>query len=187
MNEEVCGCFSCGRSFMYRPAQGDDSGRFCSVRCREWFDAGNPAYEPPDFKNLYSTTWHHVAGPDADYMPRPMKMGPHGFIINCAGCQKEFDSRGLRCCSPACEKEARRKEELEKELKDYPFRSAKRPCQHCGGPIPNWRAGRRVSSRARFCTEKCGQKSRLGDSPKTRISTSKRERSARKMGTKNTT
>ena len=39
--------------------------------------------------------------------------------------------------------------EMDADLKDYPFRTAKRPCQDCGGPVPNWRPGRWVSSRTR--------------------------------------
>src|SRR5262249_3108208 len=41
-------CHACGRSYLSRPTprDSDDSGRFCSVRCRETYDAGMPAYEP---------------------------------------------------------------------------------------------------------------------------------------------
>jgi hypothetical protein len=35
----VGACFSCGRTYIYR------RGRFCSERCREWFDAGNQPYD----------------------------------------------------------------------------------------------------------------------------------------------
>src|SRR5438105_8671089 len=34
-------CFSCRRGMVYRVSSGDDSGRFCSAKCREWYDAGN--------------------------------------------------------------------------------------------------------------------------------------------------
>ena len=34
-----CSCWSCGTTYINR-------GRhFCSIRCQEWFDAGNPTYE----------------------------------------------------------------------------------------------------------------------------------------------
>ena len=36
-------CFSCGRTF--HCTGPDESGRFFSVRCRGWFDDGNPPYE----------------------------------------------------------------------------------------------------------------------------------------------
>jgi hypothetical protein len=38
---KVLDCFCCGRPFVYKRATGDDSGRFCSSRCREGFDAGS--------------------------------------------------------------------------------------------------------------------------------------------------
>jgi hypothetical protein len=53
-------CFSCGRSY---GAHGD--GGFCSPRCREWFDAGNP---PCDRSYVRSVTdmplkaWKVAAG-----------------------------------------------------------------------------------------------------------------------------
>ena len=43
-SHNVVDCFACGRSFLYEGPHGDDSGRFCHQRCREWFDAGNPPY-----------------------------------------------------------------------------------------------------------------------------------------------
>jgi hypothetical protein len=45
-SHNVVVCFACGRSFLYKGPSGDDSGRFCHSRCREWFDAGNPPYAP---------------------------------------------------------------------------------------------------------------------------------------------
>src|SRR5262249_8566114 len=38
-------CFSCGSTFVYRGRQADLNGRFCSMRCQDWFDDGNPSYE----------------------------------------------------------------------------------------------------------------------------------------------
>jgi hypothetical protein len=38
---------------------------------------------------------------------------------------------------------------LDAELADDPFRAVKRACLECGGPIANWRNGRRVS-KAKF-------------------------------------
>ena len=35
-------CFACGRGYMPGRPGGDASTRFCSVRCREAFDAGFP-------------------------------------------------------------------------------------------------------------------------------------------------
>jgi hypothetical protein len=59
----VVACFSCGTTFVYKGRQGEGShwigsdedghpspdaslnGRFCSLRCQQWFDDGNPSYE----------------------------------------------------------------------------------------------------------------------------------------------
>ena len=92
-------------------------------------------------------------------------MGRHGFLIDCAGCGKRFDSKGLRCCSPACERSLgdRRKTERLKIEAGVEYQSrlgAKRKCEGCGGDIPNWRKGRRVSKATRFCSPSCGQKAR---------------------------
>jgi hypothetical protein len=59
----IIACFSCGHTFVYRGRRGaasvwigsdEDghpspdtslSGRFCSLRCQDWHDEGNPGYE----------------------------------------------------------------------------------------------------------------------------------------------
>jgi hypothetical protein len=41
-------CFLCGRSYTYKALSGDDSGRFCSDKCREAYDAGYRRPEPID-------------------------------------------------------------------------------------------------------------------------------------------
>jgi hypothetical protein len=59
-------CFACGRSFMYRRAVGDDSGRFCSRRCRETYDAGLPAYDANYVRRVTQlplASWRVAAGP----------------------------------------------------------------------------------------------------------------------------
>src|SRR5262245_15544482 len=53
------------------------------MRCQDWYDAGN---EPVNEEIVYR--WRDG---------RPMRMGPKGFYIDCAYCQKEFESLGLRC------------------------------------------------------------------------------------------
>jgi hypothetical protein len=131
-------CFSCGRA--YTSGIGG-VGRFCSLRCRDAFDSGFPAYAPPkSYRELVA--WQ----------------GPLGMLINCSGCGKKFDSCGLRCCSIECRRASRRKQELDAELAGQPFRAVKRRCSHCGGAIPNWRKGRRVSSAVKFCSPRCQRK-----------------------------
>src|SRR5262245_66256193 len=94
-SERGSGCFLCGRSFVYRKAEGDDSGRFCSQQCREAYDNGhNPQ---PEFDPIKVTAWRVIAGPDPGYMPKArMREGRHGFFIDCAQCRREFESKGLR-------------------------------------------------------------------------------------------
>ena len=135
-------CFTCGRSF------GRGDGRFCSTRCRSAFDDGLPPYEPLDLDNYYS-------------LPK----GPTGFHVDCAHCRKRFDSRGLRCCSAECEQKYHQKQALDTELAADPFRSVKRKCLACGGDIPNWRKGRRVSKATRFCCARCREKYRQNAEP----------------------
>jgi hypothetical protein len=120
-------CFSCGREYTYRAPKGDNSGRFCSTRCREWYDAGNPPYDPLYADRFYS-------------LPK----GPEGFYINCAGCHRRFDSKGLRCCSPECERAVCSHE----DGKRY-------GCQFCGRRIPKARRGR-----AKFCEDDCATANR---------------------------
>ena len=59
----VVDCFACGRAFLYKGPSGDDSGRFCHQRCREWFDAGNPAQAPVNVMSVPIRDWKVVAGP----------------------------------------------------------------------------------------------------------------------------
>jgi hypothetical protein len=82
-------CFSCGRHMVLGRA------RFCSNRCREFYDTGEPGYRQDWLK------------PTLGLYPG-MRRGRHGFFIDCRHCGGEFESRGLRCCSPKCEAELRK-------------------------------------------------------------------------------
>jgi hypothetical protein len=129
-------CFLCGRGFIYRGANGDDSGRFCQPECREAYDRGARA---------------------ATYALRKtfaMRMGKSGFWIECANCSKQFESKGWRFCQPKCAREAREQAETASVLAEVNMEApTKRRCQKpgCGRSIPNWRGGRRVSRSAKFC------------------------------------
>jgi hypothetical protein len=146
-------CFLCGRSYVYRRPRGDDSGRFCSDPCREAYDAGRRATE--DLDPFKITKWRVVAGGNPGYLPpTPMRRRSAGWWITCPGCRREFESKGLRCCSPECERAARERQENVALMAEIGMEVvAKRLCQHpgCGAAIPKWRNGRRVSERARFC------------------------------------
>jgi hypothetical protein len=136
-------CFLCGRSYTYGGPSGDDSGRFCSVRCRENYDAGK---RPQSSPQLYS-----------------LRPGKTGFYITCAGCAREFESLGLRCCTPECERAYRERSESRELMAEVGMAPvAKRICENegCNRPIPTWRGGRRVSKTVRFCSQKCQRASR---------------------------
>jgi hypothetical protein len=130
-------CFLCGRSFSYHGPNGDDSGRFCSASCREAYDEGSRA---------------------ATYSRRQqfsMPMGKSGFYITCDGCQREFESKGLRFCGSDCERTARERAETKATLTEIGMEpvTTKRQCAvpGCAGRIPNWKNGRRVSSARKYC------------------------------------
>jgi hypothetical protein len=146
-------CFLCGHSFTYRAPQGDASGRFCSDKCREAYDAGHRRAEPADpYKDI---SWRAVAGGNPRYLPStPMRRGPVGWKLSCPGCQREFESKGLRCCSIECERRSRERQENAELMAEVGMEvEAKRKCAKagCNNPVPKWRKGRRVSKRARFC------------------------------------
>jgi hypothetical protein len=106
--------------------------------------------------------WSYYADVFGDRLT-PMKRSGDGYTIKCAGCSKEFVSRGLRCCSTDCERrycERQRNLETMAELGIEP--AAKRVCAGpgCSAVIPKWRKGRRVSSATRFCSPKCAQRAR---------------------------
>src|SRR5262249_45813988 len=133
-------CFVCAYKFVYRGRQGELNGRFCSMRCQDWYGAGN---KPVNEENVYR--WRDG---------RPMRMAPKGFYIDCAHCQKEFESLGLHCCSVECEHGYREREENLAVMAEVGIEpAAKRRCKApgCNITIPKWRSGRQVSKSARFC------------------------------------
>jgi hypothetical protein len=158
---DITKCFSCGFSMRYR------GSRCCSERCREWFDTGNPGYDQDWLYRQPSGPWRVIAGPPGtvgtEYHNPDMRPTKSGFMIRCAHCTKEFDSRGLRCCSTECERRYReRKDNLAvmAEVCDAP--KERRRCAHpgCGRPIPTWRNGRRVSRATRFCSDSCSRQAK---------------------------
>ena len=132
---DIAECFMCGTGMMYR------GSRFCSPRCRDFYDDGVP-------------------GHDHDW--RRPKLGPMShlaFRIDCACCSKTFDSKGLRCCSTGCERSYRERDANLAVMAEVGIEpSAKRSCLECGSRIPTWRNGRKVSAKMRFCGAKCQQR-----------------------------
>jgi hypothetical protein len=149
-NANIVACRSCGRTLRYRGMHGELNGNLCSLRCQDWYDAGNPALHQD---------WRQ---PKIIYRRRdgrPMKMGRHGFPIHCAHCGQEFDSKGLRCCSRDCEQSYRERQDnlaVVAEVGMAP--TPRRQCQTCGARIPKWRKGRKVSSATRVCSRKCARR-----------------------------
>ena len=90
-------CVACGRATL-------NPDGFYQQRCRDWIARGeSTAKERERFDPFNYASLRHVAGPDPGYLPRGMRSGP-GFFIRCLNCEMEFESKGLRCCSPDCEK-----------------------------------------------------------------------------------
>jgi hypothetical protein len=175
-------CFACGYTYTYKGRSGELNGRLCSLKCQAWFDAGGAPYGAPDEISLVG--WRVVAGPPGietgtDYyatlfgrQPIAMKRTTAGFKIDCVGCQKEFESRGLRCCSDQCERRYRERQDniaLMAQAGMEP--SVKRRCAGpgCEKTIPKWRNGRAVSKAMRYCSPACRRRAKkadlIGDAP----------------------
>ena len=166
--------WSCGTTYVYRRRLGELNGNFCSTRCQDWHDAGNPTYEQQCEHERKLTgaalgNFRVVAGPPdlevrSDLYQRlgfsgiPMRRGSHGFYIACKHCNKEFGSKGLRCCSPEHEKAYRESQERRAVLKEAGIEPTSRrmcECPGCDRPIPKWKNGRQVSAKVRFCSDLC--------------------------------
>jgi hypothetical protein len=150
-------CFACGRAMVERHNVDDDNvARFCSKRCRAAYDNGTPAYER---ERNTAVAWRVVAGPPGTEIGAVYTFGT--TLIQCAGCGQSFRSKGRRCCSVECERQARERRENKAIMAELDMeRPVKRKCEECGGDIPNWRKGRRVSQAARFCSPRCRRRAR---------------------------
>jgi hypothetical protein len=135
-------CRLCRAGFLYRGPDGDNSGRFCSDRCRDAYDRVGLRYRPPEAR------YTHGDG-------RAMARVTGGFRIACRYCQVEFNSNGLAFCSDEC----RRLEETRKEAKaagHSPRRGRK--CIDCGSRIarytPTGKAAKATVVRCTACQRK---------------------------------
>jgi hypothetical protein len=163
-------CFACSRSYSKAAPKADDSGpsRFCSVRCRDYFDNGGPPYDPQtarDVLNIPLRDWVVIAGPPGTVGTRPygnghpMTVSGDGFLIPCRHCKRPFVSRGLRCCCPDHERKYRESIEIKAALAEIGEDVPTRPkCEACGANIPRWRNGRAVPKGTRFCSDNCRQR-----------------------------
>jgi hypothetical protein len=142
-------CFICDVEFTPRRSTNlDDNSWFCSARCRAGFDAGLPPHNPQHGRKS-NPRWYRLS------------MGAEGFVIECAGCHRTFDSKGLRYCSVTCERKAREREANQAAISEAGMDAHQhRNCEACGGRIPRWRNGRAVSKATRFCSDRCSAKAR---------------------------
>jgi hypothetical protein len=100
--------------------------------------------ERVEFDPFAIARWRVVAGGDPGYLVKtPMRRGPVGWFITCPACKREFESRGLRCCSTEC-------------ARAYATPSVVGPvCLGCGKPILTARHGRRSRSDRLYHDDKC--------------------------------
>ena len=148
---DITKCFMCGHGMMCR------GSRFCSDRCRGFYDAGEPAPDQ-DWRRPRIASYR-------DHQGQAMKPTTAGFKINCAHCRKEFESLGCRYCSTACERGYREHEANLAVMAEVGIEAPKpkRTCEQCEARIPTWRNGRKVSSATRFCSPKCARKAKGHD------------------------
>jgi hypothetical protein len=134
-------CFACRSTFVYRkPDDPERNARFCSKRCQDAFDAG-VRYKPAEIE------YQHADG-------RAMAKRGLGFAMTCPGCDKEFTSLGLRCCSPECERAYRDRQEAIKKAAQVGHEvKLKRTCEVCGKRIPRYtETGRATRTTVRHCS-----------------------------------
>jgi hypothetical protein len=169
-DDRIIPCFVCGFRFIKKDSL------FCSDRCRDWYDAGHAPISNADNYDL--TGWRVIScvtqlGPTigSDYyaealgrQPIDMRPGRDGFYIRCAHCHREFESKGLRCCSTECERGLKEHRDNLAVMAEAGIEvAAKRTCQQCGAIIPKWTAGKRTPSTKRFCSAKCAQRARRAE------------------------
>jgi len=135
-------CFNCGGVLGMRR-----DGRFCTPRCRAGYDAGIDARPSrPIYRWINGTS---------------MRAGSSGFYIRCAGCDREFESKGLRCCSIECERRRGERQQNLAIMAEVGLEPAeKRRCLQCDTVIPKWTKGKRTPRTKRFCSDKCRKRYR---------------------------
>jgi hypothetical protein len=148
-------CFQCGRGF----SKGvQPNGRFCDVRCVEAFDNGLVITEPK-----HPFRWEHSRSPTRG---TPTIVMGSGFAIQCAQCKQAFSSKGLRCCSPECERQLRETQTVKVTMAEAAatktFVNRKCEAPGCGNDIPRYVGvgKKRRESRTRFCSPACQRRAR---------------------------
>jgi hypothetical protein len=136
---QVGPCLKCGRSCVQTESQ------FCSDGCRKSFESDGRRYVPPP------TT--------VEILGRHLPQGRNGVFIVCPGCNKRFESLGLRYCSKDCQNKPDLRESMGPLAEDEDRR---RRCQApgCTRRIPLFRNGRAVPKSTKYCSESCGARAR---------------------------
>jgi hypothetical protein len=139
-------CFLCSRTFSAGKGFGIN-GRFCSRLCVEAYDGGYQHREP-------GARYTHPARGE-------------GFHINCKACRRPFVSKGLRCCSEACERRLKEQADIAETMASVKMESTgyvSRKCSQCNGAIPRYtgsgRKRRETRQDARFCSKRCSDRAR---------------------------
>ena len=129
-------CLLCRAGFVYRGLDGENSGRFCSDRCRELYDSGL-RYRPVSIRY-------------GDANGQQMTPTDDGFRIACRSCGVQFVSKGLAFCSDDC----RQLSAVRKEAKAAGYEPRQgRMCMDCNGRIPRYTpSGRATKSTAVRCS-----------------------------------
>jgi hypothetical protein len=139
-------CFLCARNFTVGKGVGLN-GRFCSALCVSAYDGGYVHREPDARYACYARG--------------------DGFLIDCAGCRRPFVSKGLRCCSDACERRLKEQADIAETMASVEMESTGyvyRKCAQCSAAIPRYqgsgRKRRETRHDARFCSRRCSDKAR---------------------------
>jgi hypothetical protein len=122
-------CHTCGRPFVPRPNNdGDDNTwAFCSTRCREYYDAGWPAYDPDYVRKITDVplaAWKVVAGPPGI---------------------------GSQYYAPVIEASERVRKRLARSKGGQELIQPRKLCQRCGAKLPVWIDGRKVPASRKLC------------------------------------
>jgi hypothetical protein len=133
-------CCSCGAGMVYHGPRDDNSGRFCSTRCQEWFDS-NSAFTRVSVCSG-NLRWFENPG------LRPAFMG--GALYGLRGWKVVAGPPGVEIGSgyyaPVIEATDRKRAELEGRDLIRPRRLCK-----CGRRIPVWHKGRKVPGSRMLC------------------------------------
>jgi hypothetical protein len=118
----IVACISCGRTFVF--GRGKTDGQFCSTRCREWLEAGNPSYEEQQAFNPFRVRTKIIAG---KYREQEGRSRSGRACLEC-GARIPTWRKGRKVsaktqfCSAACKQKSHRKGGLGPPTQETQFR-----------------------------------------------------------------